>query len=74
VNATDKIRTQLALRPFRVFSIETSAGTLVTVQTPEWFHEWPDGEGEFAVFLRGGYSLLNYRDVGTVLVEGPNEP
>jgi hypothetical protein len=73
-DASEKIQTQVAMRPFRPFSIETRAGTLISVTRPEWFHEWPEGDGEFVVFLHGGYSLLNYRDItGTILVEGPAE-
>jgi hypothetical protein len=70
----DKIRKQLALRPFRVFWIETVAGNQIPVERPDWFFEPPDSGGEFAVFDRTGYSLLNYRDVTSVVaVETPRK-
>ena len=64
----EKIRNQLAMRPFRSFWINTTEGSRIRVDRPEWYWEPPDGHGEFAVFGYQGYSLLNYRDVSSVVI------
>jgi len=71
---TEKIRKQLLMRPFRPFWIGTRDGIQIRVNRPEWYWEPPDGHGEFAIFDTNGYSLLNYRDVSSVvIVETPHD-
>lgn len=70
----EKIHRQLALRPFRPFWIETKSGAQLRVERPEWFFEPPDGLGEFAIFDLLGYTLLNFRDVTSVVgIENPKQ-
>jgi len=71
----EKIQKQLTMQPFRPFWITTRVGTRVRVERPEWCREPLGGFGEFAVFDTHGYSLLNYRDVSSVvIVETPPPP
>ena len=67
-----QIQNQLALRPFRVFWLETSGGNQIRVTRPDWFYPVPDSNGEFWVFADGVCHVLNYRDIlDHIIVEGP---
>ncbi|PYK18113.1 MAG: hypothetical protein DME55_07795 [Verrucomicrobia bacterium] len=71
----EKIHAQLAMRPFRPFWIVTHDGSQIRIDRAQWYWEPPGGFGEFAVFDTHGYSLLNYRDVSSVVVvETPPPP
>jgi hypothetical protein len=60
-----QLRDLLAANPFRPFWIETSEGTQIEVQKPEWYYEPPGlpRDGEFVVFTPTGTHVLNHRDI-----------
>jgi hypothetical protein len=67
-----QIKNQLALRPFRVFWIETIGGNRIRVTRPDWFFEPPDSMGEFIIFGDGVIRVLNYAHIlDNITVEGP---
>src|SRR4029077_5364234 len=59
----DQIARHLAIRPFRIFWLETTSGNQVRVARPEWFYSIPDSQGDFWIFADGVSHVLNYRDV-----------
>ena len=59
---TPKIKQLLEMSPFRPFVLETTGGTRIEVQKPEWFFEVPHTE-EFIVFSHGGYWICAYADL-----------
>lgn len=69
----EQIQKQIAMRPFRPFLIETSGGTSVRVAKPELIY-FPPELGYLAVFEGAVTSLINFKDIRSVLIEQPPIP